>query len=63
VSTHDRSQPLAHFGDGVMHASFEFGLHLAQLGLQPFANRLTQDREASVTPLLPADVGESSLRG
>src|SRR5579864_2254259 len=59
VSTHDRPQPLAHFGDGVMHASFEFGLHLAQLRLQPFANRLPQDREASVAPLLPTDVGEA----
>src|SRR5258707_849943 len=59
VSTHDRPQPLAHFRDGVMHASFEFGLHLAQLGLQPFANRLPQDREASVAPLLPTDVGEA----
>jgi hypothetical protein len=43
VSTHDRPQPLAHFRDGVMHASFEFGLHLAQLRLQPFANRLPQE--------------------
>src|SRR5258708_4595729 len=59
VSPHDRPQPLAHFRDGVMHASFEFGLHLAQLGLQPFANRLPQDREASVAPLLPTDVGEA----
>ncbi len=59
VPTHDRPQPLAHFRDGVMHASFEFGLHLAQLRLQPFANRLPQDREASVPPLLPTDVGEA----
>ena len=59
VSTHNRPQPLAHFRDGVMPASFEFGLHLAQLRLQPFANRLPQDREASVAPLLPTDVGES----
>ena len=59
VSTHDRPQPLAHFRDGVMHASFEFGLYLAQLRLQPFANRLPQDREASVAPLLPTDVGEA----
>src|SRR5438132_11703981 len=57
VSTHDRPQPLAHFRDGIMHAAFEFGLHLAQLRLQPFANRLPQDREASVPPLLPTDVG------
>ena len=59
VSTHDRPQPLAHFRDGVMHASFEFGLHLAQLRLQPFANRLSQNREPSITPLLPTDVGEA----
>jgi len=59
VSTNDRPQPLAHFRDGVMHASFELGLHLAQLRLQPFANRLPQDREAPVAPLLPTDVGEA----
>src|SRR5438445_2335176 len=59
VSTHDRPQPLAHFRDGIMHAAFEFGLHLAQLRLQPFANRLPQDREASVPPLLPTDVGKA----
>src|SRR5437867_492378 len=59
VSTHDRPQPLAHFRDGVMHASFEFGLHLAQLRLQPFANRLSQNREPSITPLLPTDVGKA----
>src|SRR5712692_4285840 len=58
VSTHDRSQPLAHFRNGIMHAPFEFGFHLAQLRLQPFANRLPQDREASVAPLLPATVRE-----
>src|SRR5437667_6084322 len=59
VSTHDRPQPLAPFRDGIMHASFAFALHLAQLRLQPFANRLPQDREASVPPLLPTDVGEA----
>src|SRR6266478_2974308 len=59
VSTYDRPQPLTHFRDGVMHAAFEFGLHLAQFRLQPFANRLPQDRKASVPPLLPTDVGEA----
>jgi hypothetical protein len=44
VSTHDRTQPLAHFRNGIMHASFEFGFHLTQLRLQPFANRLPQPK-------------------
>src|SRR5207245_1603446 len=59
VSTHDRPQPLAHFRNGIMHAPFEFGLHLAQLRLQPFANRLPQDREASVAPLLSTDMSKA----
>src|SRR6266478_6469130 len=59
VSTHDRSQPLAHFRNGIMHAPFEFGFHLAQLRLQPFANRLPQDREASIAPFLPVNVREA----
>lgn len=42
-----------------MPASLEFGFHLTQLRLQPFANRLPQDREPSIAPLLPTDVGES----
>jgi hypothetical protein len=59
VSTHNRPQPLAHFRDGVVHASFEFGFHLAQLRLQPFTNRLPQNREPSIAPLLSADVREA----
>lgn len=59
VSPDYRAQPLAHFRNGVVHASLEFGLDLAQLGLQPLANRLPQHREASITPHLPADVGEA----
>jgi hypothetical protein len=42
-----------------MHASLEFSFHLTQFRLQPFANRLPQDREASVAPLFPADVRET----
>jgi hypothetical protein len=34
-----------------VHAALEFGFHLAQLRLQPFANRLPQHREAPITPL------------
>jgi hypothetical protein len=59
VSTHDRSQPLAHFRDGVMHAPFELSFHRTQLRLQPFANRLPQDRKASVAPFLSADMRKS----
>jgi aryl-alcohol dehydrogenase-like predicted oxidoreductase len=39
-----------------MHAPFELDLDLAQLRLQPFANRLPHPREPSMAPLLPADV-------
>ncbi len=53
VPTHDRSQPPAYFRDGVMHAPLELDLDLTQLRLQPFANRLSQHREPSITPLLP----------
>ena len=56
VSPDDRAQPRAHRRDGVMQASPELGFDLAQLRLQSFANRLPQHREASVAPLLPADV-------
>jgi len=57
VSTHDRSQPPAHFRNGIVHASSEFGFHLTQLRLQPSVNRLPQDRGASVATLLPTDLG------
>jgi hypothetical protein len=56
VSTYDRAQPPADFRNGVMHAPFELDLDLAQLRLQPFANRLSQHREPSIAPLLPADM-------
>src|ERR1700736_4098531 len=56
VSTYDRAQPPADFRDGVMHAPVELDLDLAPLRLQPFANRLSQHREPSIAPLLPADV-------
>ena len=59
VSTDHRAQPRAHCGNGVVHASSEFGFHRAQLRLQPLANRLPQHREPSVAPLLPADVREA----
>ncbi len=56
VSTHHRLQPLALFGDGFVHTSLKFGFHLMQLRLQPFAYRLPQHREPSITPFLYADV-------
>src|SRR5438876_178719 len=54
-----RVQPLAHLWDGVVHAPLELGLYLAQLRLQPLADRLPQHRESSVAPLLPADMREA----
>src|SRR6202050_3106982 len=56
VSTHNRPQPLALFGDGCVHASLKFGFHLIQLRLQPLAYRLPQDRKLSIAPFLHADV-------
>jgi hypothetical protein len=56
VSTHHRLQPLALFGDGLVHTTLKFGFHLIQLRLQPFAYRLPQHREPSITPFLYADV-------
>src|ERR1700687_5912831 len=56
VPTHDRSEPFAHFQDGIMHTPFELDLDLAQLRWQPFADRLSQQREPSIAPLLPGDV-------
>ncbi len=56
VSTHHRLQPLAYFGDGFVHPSLKFGFHLIQLRLHPFAYRLPQHREPSITPLLYTDM-------
>src|SRR6266480_2731952 len=56
VSTNHRLQPLALFGNGIMHAPLEFRFHLVQLRLQPFAYRLPQHREHSVASLLRANV-------
>ena len=53
------AQPLAHFRDGVVHASPEFSLHLIQLRLQSFANRLPQHRKPSIASFLPADMREA----
>jgi len=54
-----RAQPLAHVGDGFVHAPAEFGFHLAQLGLQPLAYRLPQHRKLSALSRLAADVGKA----
>jgi hypothetical protein len=59
VSTHNRPQPLALFGDGLVHSSLEFGFHLIQLRLQPFPDRLPHHREPSIALLLRADVRKS----
>jgi hypothetical protein len=56
VSTHNRPQPLALFGDGFVHSSLELGFHLIQLRLHPFPNRLPQHREPSIALLLHADM-------
>ena len=56
VSTHNRPQPLALFGDGFVHSSPKLGFHLIQLRLQPFPYRLPQHREPSIAPLLYADM-------
>src|SRR5438034_965115 len=56
VSTHNRPQPLALFGDGFVHSSLKLGFHLIQLRLQPFPYRLPQHREPSIAPLLHADM-------
>jgi hypothetical protein len=54
VSTHNRPQPLALFGDGFVHSSLKLGFHLIQLRLQPFPYRLPQHRDRC---RLPGSVG------
>ncbi len=44
---------LAHFRDGIVHASPEFISHFIQLRLEPLTNRLPQHREVTVAPPLP----------
>jgi hypothetical protein len=56
VSTHHRRQPLALFGNGVMHAPLQLGFHRVELGLQPLANCLPKHGVHSVSPLLHTDV-------
>jgi hypothetical protein len=56
VSTYNRPQPLALFGDGFVPSSPKLGFHLIQLRLQPFPYRLPQHREPSIAPLLYADM-------
>ena len=59
VSTHHRLQPLALFGDGLVHASPKLSFHLVQFRLQPFADRLPHYRVHSVASLLYADMRKS----
>src|SRR5579863_4846906 len=56
VTTYNRVQPLALFGNGFVHASLKLGFHLVQLRLQPFAHRLPQHRKPPVASLLHADM-------
>jgi len=59
VPTHDRSEPLALFGDGIMHAPLKLAFHLVQLRLQSFTDRLPQHGEHSVAPLFRTNVCEA----
>ena len=59
VPTDDRAQPFAYLRNGIVHPLLELGLHLAQLRLQPLADRLPYHGKPSITPLLPADVREA----
>jgi len=56
MPTNNRAEPLAHFGDGIMHAPPELDIHFAQLRLQSFTYRVPQQREPPVAPLLSAHV-------
>jgi len=56
VSTYNRPQPLALFGDGFVHSSPKLGFHLTRLRLQPFPDRLPQPRKPSIAPFLHADM-------
>ena len=47
VPAHNGFQPRADRRNRVVHTPPQFGFHLLQLGLQPFANRLPQHREPS----------------
>src|SRR6266851_6726707 len=58
MSRHHRAQPVALLRNGDIHASPEFGFHLAQLGLQPLPSRLPQHRKPSAARL-PTDMGET----
>src|SRR6266481_3274480 len=58
VTENNRTQVLANFGDGVVHARFKFGLHRLKLRLPPLAHRLTQHRELAHSRL-PATVREA----
>jgi hypothetical protein len=62
VSADDAAQPRALLANGAMHASPQFGFHLLQLRLHPFANRVPQHGESSIASLLPADMREAQKR-
>jgi len=58
MPTHNRLQPHTNFRNRVMHASPQLDLHLLQLGLHAFANRLPKHQKPSLFRL-PADVLEA----
>ena len=63
VSTDNRTQPLACFRNGVVHASPELSCYLAQLGLQTLAHRFVPGHEAYQPSRLPAfDRAQKLLR-
>src|SRR5256886_6137240 len=43
MPTNNRAEPLAHFGDGIMHAPPELDIHFAQLRLQSFTYRVRSE--------------------
>jgi hypothetical protein len=58
MPTHHGLQPLANFRNRVMHTSPQLDLHLLQLSLHAFANRLPKHQKPSLL-CLPADVLEA----
>ncbi len=58
MPTHNGLQPRANFRNRIMHTPPQLGLHLLQLGLHTFANRLPKNHELSLLRL-PADMREA----
>ncbi len=62
MPAHNGLQPLTDFRNRVMHASPQLDLHLLQLGLHAFANRLPKHQKPSVLRL-PANMLEAEKVG